>query len=78
MLSPDSPGLAPPPGVEPYFYSPYSLKGYTNVVIAQCTILTTIVVAARVYTKRFVVKSIILEDCKHPIQGVLWHTSKLN
>ena len=74
MVSPDAPGLAPPPGVEPYFYSPYSLNGYTNVVIAECIILTTIMVAARVYTKRFVVKSISLEDCKRPIRGKTWHT----
>ena len=69
MSAPDSPGLAPPPGVEPYFYSPFTINGYSNTVIVQCAIVTTVVVAARVYTKRFVVKSISLEDCKYSLPG---------
>lgn len=64
MPAPDSPALAPPPGVVPDFYSPYSLCGYHHVVAAQGAILTTVMVIARIYTKRFVLKKVSLEDCE--------------
>ena len=61
--APDDPGLAPPPGVSPYFYSPFTLQPYNAVTIAGCTIVTTIMVLARMYTKQFVLKKLNWEDC---------------
>ena len=59
---PYDPGLPPPPGVEPYFYSPFTLQPYFAETAGLCAIVTTIMVAARVYTKTFVIKSLSLED----------------
>ena len=59
---PYDPGLPPPPGVEPYFFSPYTLHPYYVVTFALSVIVITVMVALRVYTKAFVIKSVTLED----------------
>lgn len=59
---PYSPGLPPPPGVEPTFLEPYSLWPYYAETGALCIVTLTIFVAMRVYTKVFLLKSLTLED----------------
>ena len=60
----DQPGLAPPPGVTPNFNDPFSLQPYNILTIAICFALTTPSVAARLYTRYFIIKSVGWEDCK--------------
>ena len=50
MSSSKRPGLAPPPGVTPDFTSPYTLQPYLALTAVACVIITTVMVAARVYT----------------------------
>ncbi len=59
---PYDPGLSPPFGVEPYFFSPFTLHPYYVETSAICIVVVTIMVAMRVYTKAFVMKSVTLED----------------
>lgn len=44
------PGLAPPPGVVPDLTSPYTLQPYQALTAVACIIVTTVMVAARLYT----------------------------
>ena len=62
--SPTSPGMHPPPGTTSYFDGPFTLQPYLALEVALCAILTTVMVAARLYTKCAVMKSVIWEDCK--------------
>lgn len=50
MASSMKPGLAPPPGVTPDFVSPYTLQPYQTLTVVACIIVTTVIVAARLYT----------------------------
>lgn len=50
MASAIQPGLPPPPGITPDFLSPYTLQPYQALTVVACIILTTIMVAARLYT----------------------------
>ena len=50
MASANQPGLAPPPGITPDFTGPYTLQPYLALVTVVCIILTTVLVAARLYT----------------------------
>ena len=51
LMSPSrKPGLAPPPGVTPDFTSPYTLQPYLALTLVACVIITTAMVAARLYT----------------------------
>ena len=59
---PDSPGLPPPPGVTPDFFSPFTLEPYNILSVAGCTIITTTMVFLRLYTKKFVIKRMSWED----------------
>lgn len=62
MASADEPGLAPPPGVTPDFVSPYTLQPYQALTVVACIIITTVMVAARLYTKVCVIKAVKSED----------------
>lgn len=62
FTAPPNPGLTPPPGIIPNFQDPFSLQPYTAVDIALCIILGTLLVAARMFTKIWVVKKFLWED----------------
>lgn len=62
MASAVEPGLAPPPGVTPDFTSPYTLQPYQTLTVAGCIIVTSVMVAARLYTKVYVMKALKWED----------------
>ena len=61
--SPLSPALTPPSGVPQTFYEPYTLRPFMTLEIAACIILTTVLLAGRVYTKLVLVKKFSWEDC---------------
>ena len=63
--SPMEPALKPPPGVPSEFHDPYTLQSFQAVEIVECIILTTVMVAARLYTKKFIVKAMKWEDCTY-------------
>ena len=60
--SPPTPGLDPPPGVIPTFHQPYTLRPYAELTIATCAIITTVLVAARLYVKARILKKLLWED----------------
>ena len=64
ITAPSQPGLTPPPNVVPNFGNIYTLEPYQTMTIAACIIMTTVLVFARIYTKRFILKSLVWEDCK--------------
>lgn len=71
LTSPAHPGLTPPPGVIPTFSSPFSMQPYNVLTIAACVTTTTILVAARMYTKVRIMKSTVWEDCKQRVHRTL-------
>ena len=52
MASANQPGLPHPPGVTPNLNSPYTLQPYQTLTVVACIIMTTVMVAARLYTVR--------------------------
>ena len=64
ITAPSQPGLTPPPGVKPYFDSPYTLRPYNVLTVTICVSMTTILFLARMYTKVRILKSVVLEDCE--------------
>ena len=67
-------GLSPPPGVAPNLTDPYTLHPFQALTIAQCIIVTTIVVLARLYTKQYVIKKRNWEDCRFSISINNFHS----
>ncbi|CAD6591391.1 MAG: hypothetical protein ASARMPREDX12_005148 [Alectoria sarmentosa] len=59
---PNQPALAPPPGVPAEFFSPFTLRPYQALTIVASVLTTTVMVAARLYTKNFIVKALKWED----------------
>lgn len=64
LTAPAHPGLTPSPGMTPSLSDPFTLSTYQSLTVAGCIIATTILVAARMYTKRYVMRSLVWEDCK--------------
>lgn len=62
VTSPPNPGLTPPPGVIPDFQDPYTLQPYLELECAAFIVITTAVVAARMFVKVRIVKKILWED----------------
>ncbi|KAF1840581.1 P-loop containing nucleoside triphosphate hydrolase protein [Cucurbitaria berberidis CBS 394.84] len=58
----DLPALAPPPGVTPNFKNPRNLSAPALAMLQ--LMLTSLVVGMRLYTKKFIVKKMLAEDCK--------------
>ena len=56
--------LEPPPGVPAEPYNPYTLQPYMVLSSIGTIIITTPLVAARIYTKKFIVKALQWEDCR--------------
>lgn len=61
---PNQRALALPPGVPAEFSSPYTLRPYQALTIVASVIATTVMVAARLYTKKLIVRALKWEDCK--------------
>ena len=64
ITAPAQPALTPPPNVIPDFEDPFSLRPYHTLVGALCVVGTTVAMAARIYTKWRLVRSVRWEDCK--------------
>ena len=64
LPSPTDPAMAPPGGVPAEFHNPYSLAPYQRLTIILSVITTTIMVSARMYTKKVIVKAVKWEDCE--------------
>ncbi len=58
----DLPALAPPPGVTPNFIDPPNLR-QPWLAVVQIT-LATLAVFMRLFTKKFVVKRVLIDDCE--------------
>ena len=63
----DGPAGTPPPGIIPNFNDPVSLDTATVAIVVLGIALSTLAVTARFYTKVYIIRSLVLEDCKfHP------------
>lgn len=60
----EDPALAPPNGTIPNFTNPYTFKTEALVYQVIILILATSITFLRIYTKLFVVRKWVLEDCK--------------
>ena len=54
--------LPPPPGITPNFVNPYSAQTAIIAVLVACLVITTVLVASRLYTKLCVIKELGWED----------------
>lgn len=59
-----APALAHPPGVEPNFTNPETLRDVARPASIACIIIATLVVAMRTFTKLKTSQGLHLEDCK--------------
>ena len=60
------PGLQPPPGVVPNFINPENYQSTIIATLTVCLTTATLLTLLRLYSKVFVIKCIVLEDCKYP------------
>lgn len=61
-------GLAPPPpGLTPNFHDPPSIRHLVLIINITCPLLSAIFVALRLYTTGFILRSVGIDDCKHPV-----------
>lgn len=58
------PALTPPPGVTSNFDNPYSLRPAADAVKIVTTILATLAIFIRGYTKWRIIREVHLEDCR--------------
>jgi hypothetical protein len=59
----DSPAMTTPPGETPNFVNPPSLHVYLYVTLVLGLFFSTITLAARIYTKAFIIRSLGWDDC---------------
>ncbi|KAF2202988.1 hypothetical protein GQ43DRAFT_367922, partial [Delitschia confertaspora ATCC 74209] len=60
-----TPALTPPEGQVSNLHDPYSLHHYLVATATVCLVLTITGVAARTFTKAYLLKKIMIEDCEH-------------
>jgi len=58
------PALLPPKGVEPNFIDPSSMQDEFNYVITLSLAIAALSVMIRLYTRKFIVRNLALDDCK--------------
>ena len=66
LPSPTDPALAPPEGIPVESYDPNTLFPYQALAVVFSVILTTIMVFARIYTKKVIIKAVKWEDREYP------------
>ena len=59
----NGPALTPPSGVQPNFTNPPNMDRTVILVITLCTTFSTIAILLRLYTKLFVLRKVVFEDC---------------
>ena len=59
----NGPALTPPPGVKSNFVNPPNMDFIVILTISICTSFSTIAILLRLYTKLFVIRKIVFEDC---------------
>ena len=64
QTNPDLPGMSPPPGINPCFDDPFTLRPYNTLTVVACAVTTTFMLVARLYTKQYLLRSITSEDCE--------------
>jgi len=60
----NKPALLAPPNVEANFADPTTIRSGVLGIMISMSLLATLAVAVRMYTKLLVVKRLVLEDCK--------------
>ncbi len=59
----NGPAMAPPPGLHSNFKDPSNLKVYFIITLVFCTTFSTVAVLVRMYTKIFLIRKVLVEDC---------------
>lgn len=67
VVTPSDPALLPPNGIVPDFQDPYSLQPYHTLTAVATLFLTTVFVALKLFTKKFIKREIQWEDCEFPV-----------
>ena len=60
----DGPAVGPPAGVTPSLDNPPNLDTISHLTYSLCVSSASLVVAIRMYTKHFLIRSITYEDCE--------------
>ena len=60
----NGPAMAPPPGVVPNFVDPPNLRHIVILVLTLCMTFSAIAVLLRMYTKVFILRKVVFEDCR--------------
>ena len=76
-MSPDQPGLTPPPGITPDFQDPYSVQPFLTLIAAFSIIITTTLVALRMFAKIRILKAVKWEDCESTLRMRSGSSSRL-
>jgi len=61
----NGPAMKPPQGVKPNFHSHDTIANYILPTDAVLLTLSTIALVLRIYTRRFITRSMALDDCKY-------------
>ncbi|CAO1605964.1 hypothetical protein XANCAGTX0491_009466 [Xanthoria calcicola] len=67
----NGPAGKPPAGLRSNLDNPATLDGTIIAVLTLCLVISTTFILVRSYTKKYLIKSVALEDCK----SCLWSTS---
>lgn len=59
----NGPAMAPPPGLYSNFIDPSNLDVYVIITLVFCMTFSTVAVLVRMYTKIFLIRKVLVEDC---------------
>ena len=60
----EGPAMSPPPGVIPNYHDPPNLDAMIALTAAVCVTFGTLAVLLRMYTKVFILRALVREDCR--------------
>lgn len=59
----NGPAMAPPAGLYSNFKDPSNMNDYIIMTLVFCMTFSTVSVLVRMYTKLFLIRKVLLEDC---------------
>lgn len=74
----NGPAMAPPPGLYTNFIDPLNLHVYGIITLVFCMTFSTVAVLVRMYTKIFLLRKVLLEDCQSAKSSLLLNTRHPN
>ena len=62
----NGPAMAPPLGESPNFVNPSNMTTKSDAILTLCLIVSVLAVSMRMWTKTFLIRKVLLEDCIYP------------